>query len=62
MSKESWKLQLWMEVAPAPIINPRKPSNSPALETIAEDIAEEGSNVWPKREKKKGASDENSEF
>ncbi|CAK7343038.1 unnamed protein product [Dovyalis caffra] len=27
----------WIEVAPAPIIYPHKPSNSPSLETIAEE-------------------------
>lgn len=31
----------WMEVAPAPIIFPTKPSDSPSLETIAEEEAEE---------------------
>ncbi|GKV12209.1 hypothetical protein SLEP1_g23388 [Rubroshorea leprosula] len=41
MAKGSSKLQSWMEVAPAPIIYPQKPSNSPGLETIAEDDAEE---------------------
>ncbi|OMO72507.1 hypothetical protein CCACVL1_17751 [Corchorus capsularis] len=41
MAKESRKLNSWMEVAPAPIIYPKKPSNSPGLETIAEDVAGE---------------------
>ncbi|KAK8531967.1 hypothetical protein V6N13_131320 [Hibiscus sabdariffa] len=31
----------WLEVAPAPIIYPEKPSTSPGLETIFEDVAEE---------------------
>lgn len=35
------KLSSWMEVAPAPIILPKKPSNTPALETISEEAAEE---------------------
>ncbi|KAI3412824.1 uncharacterized protein J3R85_016829 [Psidium guajava] len=34
-------LNSWMEVAPKPIIYPRKPSNSPGLETIPEERAEE---------------------
>ncbi|PIN23374.1 hypothetical protein CDL12_03905 [Handroanthus impetiginosus] len=31
----------WMEVAPSPIIYPPKPSNTPQLETIVEEIEEE---------------------
>ena len=31
----------WMEVAPAPIIYRRKPSNAPSLEPIAEEGHEE---------------------
>ncbi|KAL9149987.1 hypothetical protein ABFS82_12G140600 [Erythranthe guttata] len=31
----------WMAVAPSPIIFPRKPSNTPELETIVEEIEEE---------------------
>ncbi|KAL6998228.1 hypothetical protein U1Q18_008354 [Sarracenia purpurea var. burkii] len=30
----------WIEVAPAPLISPAKVSNSPGLETIAEEISE----------------------
>lgn len=41
MAKGSSNLQSWMEVAPAPIICPQKPSTSPGLETIPEDVAEE---------------------
>ena len=36
MAKGIRSLSLWMEVAPAPIIFPTKPSNSPTLETIKE--------------------------
>ncbi|KAL5740777.1 hypothetical protein ACOSP7_029657 [Xanthoceras sorbifolium] len=42
MAKKIKNLQSWMEVAPAPIIYPRKPSNSPGLETIVESIEEDG--------------------
>ena len=38
---KSRKMYSWIEVAPAPIIYPEKPSNSPGLETIVEDVAEE---------------------
>ncbi|EYU38535.1 hypothetical protein MIMGU_mgv11b023661mg, partial [Erythranthe guttata] len=31
----------WMAVAPSPIIFPHKPSNTPDLETIVEEIEEE---------------------
>ncbi|RDX95075.1 hypothetical protein CR513_22449, partial [Mucuna pruriens] len=41
MAKGMGKLSSWMEVAPAPIIFPTKPSNTPALETITEEAAEE---------------------
>ncbi|KAK7392420.1 hypothetical protein VNO78_20859 [Psophocarpus tetragonolobus] len=41
MAKGIRNLSSWMEVAPAPIIFPTKPSNSPALETITEEVAEE---------------------
>lgn len=41
MAKGIRNLSSWMEVAPAPIIFPTKPSNSPALETIREETAEE---------------------
>ncbi|CAJ1968517.1 unnamed protein product [Sphenostylis stenocarpa] len=41
MAKGIKNLSLWMEVAPPPIIFPTKPSNSPALETIMEEVAEE---------------------
>ncbi|MBA0572945.1 hypothetical protein Golob_000246 [Gossypium lobatum] len=41
MAKESRQRSSWMEVAPAPIIYPEKPSSSPGLETIFEDVAEE---------------------
>ncbi|CAL0310464.1 unnamed protein product [Lupinus luteus] len=35
----------WLEVAPAPIIFPTKPSsNSPKLETITEEVGEEFDN------------------
>jgi hypothetical protein len=37
MAKEIKKLNFWIEVAPAPIIYPRKPSNSPRLEPIPEE-------------------------
>ncbi|GMN39139.1 hypothetical protein TIFTF001_008384 [Ficus carica] len=40
MAKERRNLNSWLEVAPAPIIHPRKPSNSPSLETIAEEASE----------------------
>lgn len=36
MAKGIRNLSSWMEVAPAPIIFPTKPSNSPSLETIIE--------------------------
>ncbi|KAL9154170.1 hypothetical protein ABFS82_10G097300 [Erythranthe guttata] len=35
------KLNLWMEVAPKPVVYPYKPSNTPELETIFEEIDEE---------------------
>lgn len=41
MAKQSLISCLAMEAAPAPIIFPLKPSNSPRLETIVEDAAEE---------------------
>ncbi|KAJ1387699.1 hypothetical protein SESBI_31063 [Sesbania bispinosa] len=41
MAKGIRNLSSWMEVAPAPIIFPTKPSNSPTLETIFEEVAEE---------------------
>ncbi|KAL4605417.1 hypothetical protein ACB092_09G027100 [Castanea dentata] len=42
MAKEIINLNYWVEVAPAPIIYPqKKPSNSPRLESIAEEGAEE---------------------
>ena len=42
MTKEIINLNSWNEVAPAPIMYPRKkPSNSPRLEPIAEEGAEE---------------------
>ncbi|KAI4300273.1 hypothetical protein L6164_033670 [Bauhinia variegata] len=41
MAKEIRKLNSWIEVAPAPVIFPTKPSNSPALETIAEEAGPE---------------------
>lgn len=41
MAKRIRNASSWMEVAPARIIFPTKPSNSPALETIAEEAAEE---------------------
>ena len=42
MAKEIINLNSWIEVAPAPIMYPRKkPSNSPRLEPIAEEDAEE---------------------
>nr|DAD27993.1 TPA_asm: hypothetical protein HUJ06_029461 [Nelumbo nucifera] len=34
-------LRYWIEVAPALVISPRKPSNSPALETITEEGIQE---------------------
>ncbi|KAG6639898.1 hypothetical protein I3843_10G125900 [Carya illinoinensis] len=34
-------MSCWIEVAPAPIIYPQKPSNTPSLEPIAEEDAEE---------------------
>ncbi|RHN79798.1 hypothetical protein MtrunA17_Chr1g0181261 [Medicago truncatula] len=40
MAKGMRNLSCWMEVAPAPIIFPTRPSNSPTLETIKE-VAEE---------------------
>ncbi|QHO26286.1 uncharacterized protein DS421_12g388220 [Arachis hypogaea] len=42
MAKGIRNLSCWMEVAPAPVIFPTKPSNSPRLETIAEEEAAEG--------------------
>lgn len=44
MAKERRNLNSWLEVAPAPIIYPQKPSNSPGLETIAEEASEECEN------------------
>ena len=42
MAKEIINLNSWTEVAPAPIMYPRKkPSNSPRLEPIAEEGADE---------------------
>ena len=42
MAKEFINLSSWIEVAPAPIIYPqKKPSNSPRLEPIVEEGAEE---------------------
>lgn len=41
MAKENRKLDSWIEVAPAPIISPNKTSNSPRLETITEEGAED---------------------
>ena len=42
MAKEFINLSSWIEVAPAPIIYlQKKPSNSPRLEPIAEEGAEE---------------------
>ena len=42
MAKEIINLNYWVGVAPAPIIYPLKmPSNSPCLEPIAEEGAEE---------------------
>lgn len=41
MAKEIRNLQPWMEVAPALIVFPHKPSNCPGLETINEEGAEE---------------------
>jgi len=38
------KQSSWIEVAPAPIIFPKKPSNTPTLETIAEEAAEDFEN------------------
>ncbi|POO01660.1 hypothetical protein TorRG33x02_024370 [Trema orientale] len=40
MGKDRRNLSSWLEVAPAPIIYPQKPSNSPSLETIAEEAEE----------------------
>ncbi|PON69294.1 hypothetical protein PanWU01x14_090170 [Parasponia andersonii] len=40
MGKDGRNLSSWLEVAPAPIIYPQKPSNSPSLETIAEEAEE----------------------
>jgi len=44
MSKGMRKQSSWIEVAPAPIIFPKKPSNTPTLETIAEEAAEDFEN------------------
>ncbi|KAK7268700.1 hypothetical protein RIF29_21406 [Crotalaria pallida] len=41
MAKGIRNLSSWMEVAPAPIILPKKPSNSPGLETIIEEAADD---------------------
>ncbi|CAL5357059.1 unnamed protein product [Camellia sinensis] len=35
------KVKSWIEVASSPLLFPRKPSNSPKLETIREERAEE---------------------
>ncbi|KAG4913398.1 hypothetical protein AAZX31_19G167100 [Glycine max] len=40
MAKGIRKLSSWMEVAPAPIIYTKKPSNTPTLETITEEEEE----------------------
>ncbi|KAF4382186.1 hypothetical protein CsatB_016976 [Cannabis sativa] len=40
MVKERRNLSSWLEVAPALIIYPQKTSNSPGLETIAEESEE----------------------
>ena len=40
MGKDRRILSSWLEVAPAPIIYPKKPSNSPGLETIVEEAEE----------------------
>ncbi|KAB2630854.1 hypothetical protein D8674_008373 [Pyrus ussuriensis x Pyrus communis] len=37
MAKRMRNLNAWIEVAPAPVIYPRKISNSPSLETILEE-------------------------
>lgn len=44
MSKGMRKLSSWIEVAPAPVIFPKKPSNTPTLETITEEAAEDFEN------------------
>nr|DAD37374.1 TPA_asm: hypothetical protein HUJ06_008015 [Nelumbo nucifera] len=41
MAKEVRSLKSWIEVAPAMVISPRKSSNSPKLETISEEEADE---------------------
>ncbi|CAN6716033.1 unnamed protein product [Malus baccata var. baccata] len=41
MAKGMRNLNAWIEVAPAPVIYPRKISNSPTLETILEESVEE---------------------
>lgn len=41
MAKAIRELKSWTEVAPAPIIYPKKPSNSPRLDTIIEESNEE---------------------
>ncbi|XP_048423639.1 uncharacterized protein LOC125469800 [Pyrus x bretschneideri] len=41
MAKRMRNLNAWIEVAPAPVIYPRKISNSPSLETILEESVEE---------------------
>jgi hypothetical protein len=41
MAKEVSGSRSWIEVAPAPVIYPRKPSNAPRLEPIAEEGHEE---------------------
>lgn len=45
MGKGIRKTSSWMEVAPPPIIFPTKPSNTPSLETITEEGAEENDDV-----------------
>lgn len=41
MAKAIRELKSWMEVAPAPIIYPKKPSNHPRLDTIIEEANRE---------------------
>ncbi|OMO72506.1 hypothetical protein CCACVL1_17750 [Corchorus capsularis] len=43
MAKEVRYLSSWIEVAPALLISPLKTSNSPVLETITEEEADEES-------------------
>ncbi|KAL7136635.1 hypothetical protein ABFS83_10G043000 [Erythranthe nasuta] len=37
MAKRVGLLSCWIEVAPAPVISPKKSSTSPSLETITEE-------------------------